>query len=126
VFFGAKSKRVHVDVFVGDSGVVLVGLYQTEVSLGASLESVVSVEEDLGVSHEIDSVGGDRGSGVRGGKVEPVVVASSALSVNVSLENPDKFFDGVVKVQTEFVVGRSSEDDGFRSVELNLVDEVFV
>lgn len=64
MFLGAKSKGVAVDVLVRDTSVVLVRLNKSEVSLGTSLESVVSVEEDLGVSHEINGVGGDGGTRV--------------------------------------------------------------
>ncbi len=56
----------------------------------------------------------------------PVIVAGSSLGVDVTLEDPDKLLDGVVEVEAELVVGRSSEDDGLRSLELYLVDEVFV
>lgn len=48
------------------------------------------------------------------------------MGVDVSLEYPNQLLDRVVEVEAELVVGRSSEDDRLRSLELYLVDEVFV
>ena len=82
----------------------------------------MTVEEDLSISHKIDGGGWHRGTRIRGTKVEPIVVSGANSAVNLTLENPDEFFDGVVEVEAEFVVGVVAEDNWFRALVLGLIN----
>jgi hypothetical protein len=101
-------------------------LYQTEVRLGSGGKTIVTVEQDLGRGHEIDGRQGVWRTGISGTEVEPIVVCRTSQQVLLTLDNPDQFFNGVVKVQSEFVRRAVSKGYRFSTLVLSLIDEVFV
>lgn len=82
----------------------------------------MSVEEDFSGGHEIDSSGRVGGSGSSSAEVKPIVVSSSGGEIDLALKSPEEFFNGVIEVKAEFVVGSISKNKGFRSLELSLVN----
>lgn len=113
-------------MFLGNMGVALPGLNQTEIRLCAGLESIVSVEKDFRGGHKIDGGGGIGRSGSSGGEVEPIVVGRAGGVIDLSLNGPNQFLDRVIEVEAKFVVGSISEYQRFRTLELDLINQVFV
>ena len=75
-------------MLVWDTGVMLERLYQTEISLGSCLKSVMTIQQDLGISHKIDCIGGDWGSGVGSGKVNNYEFKNSPNKNKVLIRYP--------------------------------------
>lgn len=125
VLLRAKTERIQVDVLFWDARVMLVRLHKAEVRLRADLETIVAVEEDLGVSHEIDGVRRNRRAGEGGREIEPIVVSGTDRKVALTLENPDKLLDGVVEVKTN-LVGNLVKLERLSASELELIDEVLM
>jgi len=87
-------------------------------------DRVGAAERVDGVGEGIDGVGVVEWLGTEGSVEELVALeGGTVINVLIGLDNPDKFFDGVVEVKFDLVGGRS---DGFITSELNLFDEVFV
>ncbi len=125
VLLGTKAEGVHVDVLVGDTGVRLVRLNQTEVGLGANLEAIVAVEQDLGVGHKIDSVRRSRRTRKGSGEVKPIIVRGTDGKILGHLQNPHKLLDGVIEIEAN-LVSNLVKLKRFSTSELKLIDKVFV
>ena len=78
MFLGFKGERVNVDTGGGDVGVVLVRLDQVEVRSESLLETIVTVELELGTD-------GGVSSGVDGSETSVIsIVSSSGKSTEIS------------------------------------------
>lgn len=120
MIFWVVSEGVYVDTFSWGVGVMLVGLYQSEVSAITFGEAVMSVELKFGGSSWVFTIV----IGVLGGEVAVVkVFVSTAVNIVVTSNNPYKFLDGVVEVQLD-LVGETTE--GFFSLELKLFNQILV
>ena len=139
VLLRLEGEGIHVDTHGRDVGVVLVRLHQVEVATLTLVESIVTVELDLG-SHDriVTSHAFDTGDGVarlQHGTVPPVRVVEGLLTLErlddgiiaadkgITLDNPDKLLARVVEVQLDLVGGAG---DGLGTSELQLLDQVLV
>ena len=104
VLFGLNGEGVHVDVLLGDAGVVLKGLDEAEVGTFTGIKTVVSVKLEVRADNSVGRTVGE-------------LVTSFGLC-----DNPDKLLNGVVEVQTVGTVFNR----GFITGELELFDEKFV
>ena len=139
VFFGFETEGVYVDTNSGYVGVVLVRLYQVEVTAFTFIKAIVSVKfEETSNDGVVTGLAFSEGSTVTTveyGSVPPVSVVERLLSFpsihdgiitadeGVTLYDPDEFFDWVVEVKTDFV---RTAGDAFIALELELFDEIFV
>jgi len=139
VLLRLEGKGIHVDTHGRDVGVVLVRLHQVEVATLTLVESIVTVELDLGshdrvvTSHALDT--GDGVARLQHGTVPPVRVVEGLLTLErlddgiiaadkgITLHNPDKLLARVVEVQLDLVGGAG---DGLGTSELQLLDQVLV
>jgi hypothetical protein len=123
---GAQGERVDVDGLVGDAGQVLVGLHQTEVGLGAHSETVGTVQHQLGILQQVQSLVGVGGTGASGRVVEPVVVrGTDGRRVILALQHPHQHLHGVVELHAGLLGGRQ-RIHRVRAVELHLLHQVRV
>ena len=104
MLFRFDSEGVHVDVLLGDAGVVLERLHEAEVRTLACVKSVVSVELKVRADN---------------GVVRTVVELVTRFGL---CDNPYKLLHGVVEVEAVGTV----LDGGFITGELELFDEEFV
>ena len=126
---GVDGEGVKVHVLGGHASVMLVGLDETEVGSITLGETVVAVELELAAVEGLVGVGGEGGVEDAGGVGDGAGVVLDAGDVTGELErvlalttsNPDKLFNGVVKVEAMVVVL-----GGFGAGVLELLDEVLV
>ena len=86
MLLGVESKGVYIDTnLFRDTGVVLIRLYECEISSLSGRESILTVELELGIND------GLRTAAVR--VIRPFVGAS----IGIRLNNPDKFLARVVE-----------------------------
>jgi len=104
VLFGLDGEGVHVDVLLGDAGVVLERLNKAEVGTFAGVKSIMTVELEV---RALDSI------------INTVVKLVTVCRLR---DNPDKLLNGVVEVEAVGTVGHGS----FITGELELFDEEFV
>ena len=104
MLFGLDSERVHVDVLLGDAGVVLERLDEAEVRTFAGVKSIVTVELEVRADNSVGRTVGELVTGFR------------------LCDNPDKLLNGVVEVEAVGTVFNG----GFITSELELFDEEFV
>ncbi len=134
-----QGERIHVDTGGRDVGVVLVRLDLVEVAALTLLETIVTVELDLG--HNSGVLTGhtlNTGNGVtrlKDGAIPPVRVVEGLLTLprvdngiitrdeGITLDNPDELLDRVVVVELE-LVGRGG--DRLAASELEDLNEVLV
>jgi hypothetical protein len=117
---GVVSEGVAVDTLSWCVGVMLIRLYQTEVTSIALGEAVMSVQLKLGTCCWVITIV----INVLGGEIAVVqVFVVAAVNVVVTSDNPDKFLAWMVEVQLD-LVGQTAE--GFFTLELKLLDQILV
>ena len=110
-----QCEGVDVDAWgLGDVGVILVWLDQVEVPAGLCVEPIVAVQLQLGLHEWIDGLSVDD---------RAVVARVVSGRVDVWNDDPDQFFNWMVKVQPELV---GTWVDGLGTCELDLLDQVLV
>ena len=90
MFFGFKSERIAINVFIRDASVMLVWLYEAEIATWALRETVVTVEEEFSAFDWI-------------GTIRAVVEVFVFALILVGHVNPYKFLNGVIKVEAELL-----------------------
>ena len=139
MLLGLHRERIAVNVLGGHTGVVLVGLHETEIGTVAIGETIVAVEEDLGGNNGLITgrLGDRRGCG---GGVLPrgLVIGSGAIDREVEkiilglgligTVHPDKLLNGVVKVHAVLLSlgGTSGGLDSLVTGELELLNKHLV
>jgi len=139
VLLRLEGKGIHIDTHGRDVGVVLVRLHQVEVATLTLVESIVTVELDLGshdrvvTSHAFHT--GDAVPRLEDGTVPPVRVVERLLTLErlddgiiaadkgITLDHPHELLARVVEVQLDLVGGAG---DRLRTGELQLLDQVLV
>jgi hypothetical protein len=139
VLFRVKRKGIDVDTSGRDVGVVLVRLDLVEVAALTLLETIVTVELDLGndgrvlAGHTLNA--GNGVTRLKDRAIPPVRVVEGLLALpgvddgvitrdeGITLDNPDELLDGVVVVELELVTGRG---DRLATGELEDLNEVLV
>ena len=119
MFFWLESEGVDVDTNGWDVGVVLVWLYQVEVTTFTFRETIVTVELNLGdnswvvTGHTFNT--GDGVTGFQDGAIPPIGVVEWLLSLpwvddgritgdeGVTLDDPNQFLCWVVEVHLDLV-----------------------
>jgi len=105
-------------------GVGSTGVIEETGSIDVVINGVRAAECVDGVGKSIDGVGVVEGLSTEQTVQELIAVEGRAVvNVLIRLDDPDEFFDGVVKVELD-LVGRRT--DGFVTGELELFDEVLV
>jgi hypothetical protein len=139
VLLGVEGEGIDVDTNGRDVGVVLVRLDLVEVAALALLETIVTVELDLGndgrvlAGHTLNT--GDGVTRLEDCAIPPVRVVEGLLTLpgvdhgvitrdeGITLDNPDELLDGVVVVELELIGGRG---DRLAASELEDLNEVLV
>lgn len=104
VLFGLDGEGVHVDVLLGDAGVVLEGLDKAEVRTFAGVKTIMAIELEVRADNSL---------------IRTVVEFVTGYGL---CDDPDKLLHGVVEVQAVGTVFNG----GFITGELELFDEEFV
>jgi hypothetical protein len=112
-------------VLLGNTGVVLVWLYQSEIGLGPNLKTVVAVKQNLGVSHKIYSVRRCWCAREGSTEIEPIVVRRANGKILGHLQDPYKLLDGVIEIEADLICNLV-ELKGFCASKLKLIDQILM
>lgn len=138
MILGVEGKRIHVNAYRGDIGVVLEGLHQVEVLAFTLSETVMAVQLDLGSHNGVLARKtlhhGDRVARLQHRAVKPVGVVEGLLALvgvhcavagnkRVALDNPDEFLTRVVEGHLDLV---GAGGDRFITSELQLLNQILV